>query len=420
VATTKKALLASDENWEVWTDWYEARLRGGRANEALELARVQITDEIWQQGPKAVNAYIKNLIAQYEGMSSPKKPESEIEFDNREDVQRWLQGKPADVVLLMAARAALRALPALVLGLRPESMGAAARIESRLAVFRALAVAWAAASYKADKPKLRAEAELAIAAPFPAEAASMAALSAARGVRDDPPQQLFHATDAIGAAIEAADDFIRSLTLIGSAGESGGGSILTVAADDARIIERGIKTETVATHPLWPGGYPRWVRTAWNQLSNALLDADPSWEVWTRWYEARLNGGPANQALEIARATIPDEIWQQGPKVVNAHIKELIEEFDRQEKEIAESAWEDRDEGKLFSQRPAAYRFAVQAGRIEAMVQREAPPDETIAADIYAGLKAKAEELLERLKHSNSAVVSFKPLNGYWIAWVKI
>lgn len=48
--------------------------------------------------------------------------------------------------------------------------------------------------------------------------------------------------------------------------------------------------------------------------------------MWTDWYDARLRGDPINNALEVARVLIPDEIWEQGPAVVNARIKELIRE----------------------------------------------------------------------------------------------
>src|SRR5580700_8831868 len=84
-----------------------------------------------------------------------------------------------------------------------------------------------------------------------------------------------------------------------------------------------------AGQPLWPNGPPDWASTSWRQLKTALLGAGQGWEVWTDWYEARLTGDaghPPNEALEIARATIPDEIWKQGPVVVNAAIKRLIEE----------------------------------------------------------------------------------------------
>jgi hypothetical protein len=81
--------------------------------------------------------------------------------------------------------------------------------------------------------------------------------------------------------------------------------------------------------PLWPTGVPDWATEGWQILKTALLDAGEDWEVWTDWYEARLAGAaghPPNEALEIARATIPDEIWKQGPAVVNAEIKRLIAE----------------------------------------------------------------------------------------------
>ena len=61
----KTYLLAADEGWEVWTDWYEARLRGDPFDPDLELARVLIDDAIWRQGPKAVNAEIAQLIAEH-------------------------------------------------------------------------------------------------------------------------------------------------------------------------------------------------------------------------------------------------------------------------------------------------------------------------------------------------------------------
>lgn len=69
----KSHLLAADEGWEVWTDWYEARLRGDPFDPDLERARVLIDEAIWQQGPKAVNAEIARLIAAHR--AKPEMPE---------------------------------------------------------------------------------------------------------------------------------------------------------------------------------------------------------------------------------------------------------------------------------------------------------------------------------------------------------
>ena len=40
-------------------------------------------------------------------------------------------------------------------------------------------------------------------------------------------------------------------------------------------------------------------------------------------YEARLRGDPINEDLERAKILIPDEIWEAGPKVLNAEIRRL-------------------------------------------------------------------------------------------------
>jgi hypothetical protein len=72
--------------------------------------------------------------------------------------------------------------------------------------------------------------------------------------------------------------------------------------------------------------YPGWAGDSWEKLKRELLDGNEDWYVWINWYENRLNGKVPNQALELARATIPDDAWAHGPKIVNARIKQLIGE----------------------------------------------------------------------------------------------
>jgi hypothetical protein len=51
-----------DERWQVWVDWYEARLAGHvNVSEADEIARVSLTTEVWAQGPAVANASISRL-----------------------------------------------------------------------------------------------------------------------------------------------------------------------------------------------------------------------------------------------------------------------------------------------------------------------------------------------------------------------
>lgn len=75
----KSTLLALDDNWRVWTDWYDARLRGADHPdsspliEALELKRVQIPDQDWERGPSWINSMIAELEAEYRSKVPPQR-----------------------------------------------------------------------------------------------------------------------------------------------------------------------------------------------------------------------------------------------------------------------------------------------------------------------------------------------------------
>ncbi|HTC06894.1 MAG TPA: hypothetical protein VK749_26075 [Xanthobacteraceae bacterium] len=62
----RASLAVADEDWEVWTDWYEDRLYGRTANQNAEIARVTIENQIWEGPIKSVNAHIKTLLEERE------------------------------------------------------------------------------------------------------------------------------------------------------------------------------------------------------------------------------------------------------------------------------------------------------------------------------------------------------------------
>ena len=65
-SSMKQTLLACNEDWHVWTEWYEARLRGDDFDPALELKRILIPDKEWKEGPAHVNALIAEMIREHE------------------------------------------------------------------------------------------------------------------------------------------------------------------------------------------------------------------------------------------------------------------------------------------------------------------------------------------------------------------
>ncbi len=54
-----RVALPGDEDWDVWFDWYEQRLRGGSPGEAYEVVFGSVPQEEWDKGPAAANAWIK-------------------------------------------------------------------------------------------------------------------------------------------------------------------------------------------------------------------------------------------------------------------------------------------------------------------------------------------------------------------------
>ena len=57
-------LVALNEDWFVWTEWYKARLNGEYISEAIEVTRVKLAPQIWKQDPVTVNSKIKEIISE--------------------------------------------------------------------------------------------------------------------------------------------------------------------------------------------------------------------------------------------------------------------------------------------------------------------------------------------------------------------
>ena len=55
--------LPKDQDWDVWFDWYEARLKGKPFSEEIELVYATAWQEKWVDGPAATNAWIKAELA---------------------------------------------------------------------------------------------------------------------------------------------------------------------------------------------------------------------------------------------------------------------------------------------------------------------------------------------------------------------
>ena len=57
-----KSSLPDDEEWQVWTDWYEARLKDQPIDEVLEYNRINIKKKDWDKGPAHINEMVIRVI----------------------------------------------------------------------------------------------------------------------------------------------------------------------------------------------------------------------------------------------------------------------------------------------------------------------------------------------------------------------
>lgn len=229
---------------------------------------------------------------------------------------------------MLAARAALRTLP-IVWTAHLTAVRAGIVNDVVMPVFHATSLAWAAGKYPAKAWALKDTASDAANAVYaasdayvviahhkgaadPAYAACRAAAAAANAAAATGTAGSFTATAYADCRTAAAEDEAEAAA---------------VFHQDVAILQNGLSVGELGDQKLWANSGPQRISDLWSQMKEGLLARHEDWEVWTDWYEARLAGTPSIEALEIARVTIADYIWKQGPKVVNAEIKKLIEKY---------------------------------------------------------------------------------------------
>jgi hypothetical protein len=241
---------------------------------------------------------------------------SELDLSNADERERWLRGQPIEVARVIAARAALRAVPGLSLA-RGSSRSRLTRRRMILRVFRAVAAAWAVSTFPGRRDALTNAARKAVSGlgdvqATPPERAAAYALATLLASNMDAPAR---ATTCIGYALDMA----------GARGQLAFDSMLNAVVTDANLLRERYSSVTIATSQLWPSRPPEWVRESWEELKDSLTAENEGWHVWALWYEARLFGHVIREPLEVARALIPDELWHQEPRHLNKRIQELLD-----------------------------------------------------------------------------------------------
>jgi hypothetical protein len=323
-AQLEHALIEPREGWEVWTDWYEARLKAGHADPVLEVARVTVPIETWNEGAKPVNGQIKQWLVErgvwrYATTDEPQSLEDESEYRSNESRLAALSGSEATVI---GARIAMRALPLVTLSARrfaDPALGAAV-----LALFGAAARAWFATLHPNNSAGVGR-------APGPITGFPMGAYDSDLGivVAGQAVSASTNPYDQSGAGILTAVRAISNAAAR-SDGRHSAAAFQLALNDDLQDLE-GASPAELARLPLWPGGLPPdWMAQRWDHLKRELIEIGVGWEVWATWYDHRLAGNVYSENIELPYVAVPDELWIDGPARVNTWILKQIEEQNSQ------------------------------------------------------------------------------------------
>ena len=411
----KSELRAASAGWEVWTDWYEARLAGDAddpPNEPLEIARATIPDEIWEQGPAAANAEIKRLIAAHDwAKNMPHKPRAKAttQIRDAEGLTNWLERQDAPkrgaFATIIAARAALRAVPTLTE--LPGDFGFTDQLILVFSTFRALTLPWCSSAHfapvesllKADAAADHSSFTKDLFAPHTvtASAAAFAAADtyafALRERQSGSDGDKSAARASITAASRAADLSVSAYASL----EMEEQALLWISvSSDVSALAAGRSTHDLSQDPLWPAeGVPLEASSHWSTLMTKLRSADENWYVWFDWYQRRIEGRTLRVGDDIERvyADVPLLLWSKGPKQVNRWIKDRITELlDRPA--TAELSASHSAPPVIPPSKPAALEPVFRAGRLT--LPKNAAEATLSPQTIPAALKTLAQSM-ERL-----------------------
>ena len=275
--------------------------------------------ESWIRDRTSLEAWLKGQSA-------------EVSIANRETLESWLISRNGQVAVAIAARAALRTLP---LSMRRPSGSEERQLAIWIsALFRASASAWCRAKYPSRADELVGNASAAAAAVVAhaaVAAACRAAANAAAASTDADTRvaavlAVARSTDAVYNTVEYG---LRNAALTPAAAAAADASPKQAASEvwqtistDAEIILAS-EVSVAIDSPVWPNEVPGWASAEWATLQ-AILPPREDWDVWIDWYEDRLRGGSRGEAYELVFASVPADVWAEGPAAANAWIREHL------------------------------------------------------------------------------------------------
>lgn len=366
-------------------------------------------------------------------------------------VTKYLQNVDLKDCILLAARSALRVLPLLRMALPSINESASTHLENsilplfrcyflsigaciatsddEIAFFKAIELAHDDALGAADIIEV---AYVASEATINSAYAAIGALQAAQSYKDS---NKLGDTNAISFAIaNSIDASFKAGSLAFSPTATQFTSLRTmkkaIAAFESDLnflnqtshLHRRI---ALASRPLWLDQGPSEITSLWFGLQAIFRKANDDWDIWSDWYFDVLSGARGDQflfglntgqALELWSkvALIDNSIWQEGPTVLNAEFKYLVEKEKKKSSTLSTNFNQVDPSPSEIAEIASPQPFINDAGQLDAKPNAEF--NRVIAAEVLKALprrqKALAETLISSLPRQAPRTI-ISALNSY-------
>jgi len=291
-------------------------------------------------------------------------------FENHNQIETWLINQPHDVISVFAARAALRAIPQFAYLITLTNLKLSIQNIILLSI-QATATSLSVGLWPNKFVDLMYDT---------ADAVAYAAytVSHANSANSASYTAVTAAADAAYAAYAASDSNAATYAAYAAdaAATFNAEAIQTEYSQDRDFIESGRTARELSERPLFNqdtsavfdlSNEPLNVTENWYTLKSYLLSLNQDWDVWTDWYDARLEGRPLIKEIEIGlnpdagqygRATLPPEYYEE-PAKANAAIKDIIDAY--WERQRTQNPQENSD---IPAQNPASIKPVIRNGKI--------------------------------------------------------
>ncbi len=281
-----------------------------------------------------------------------------VEISNKEEFEKWLWGQNQPVLMVIAARAALRLFP-IVLENFPDQTEK--RDAKKLALLPARALLTSAVAGNAPTAGVKHAAHSA----HTAISANLVLFNGGIVIGDESnteSRSVLISTDstalsasfarsavAYAAEIAAASAIATVIAnLNDSAANSARSAALSAAYSDAHLILSEAAADLLET-PIWGdeqfGGV---IKSAWEGFLQDTLPNAPEFSFWRDWYQGFLDGKPLDWALQREVALIPDADWEKGAAHIAGVIEGIKARFLTNKAPLAEKLELNPETGKFF------------------------------------------------------------------------